>query len=172
MKTGRLFILATLIFFAAAASVSAQEASPTPSPAVTTGRSVEKRAQTQAQIQEKRTEVRAKVSEVHGRRLKHNFGVYYQRLSKIIDRLQERLTVLSGQGKDTAAVEEKLTDAETMLTAANAKAETAVTAFLSEPAQDQRASALAARDVAKEARAEFMAVLQLLKQVLQDMKAL
>ena len=171
-KTAVLLVALIISTWVVAAPVQAQEAAPTPTPVSARSRSAEKRSETQAKIQEKRTEVRTKVSEVHGRRLKHNFGVYYQRLSNIINRLQSRLTALEDQGKDIAAAEEKLTDAESMLESAKMKGETAVTAFLSEPKEDQREAALAARDVAKEARLEFMAVFSFLKEVVQIMKGL
>lgn len=168
------FLAASLMVSLAVAPVSAQDASPTPTPTPATvrGRAAEKREETQAKIQDKRGEVRTKVAAVHGRRLKHRFGVYFARLSNIIDRLQERLTLLKAQGKDTAAAEEKLTDAEAQLAAAKTKAETATNAFLSEEAAQQRETALQARDIANEARGDFMDVFQIIKEVVRMMKAL
>lgn len=134
-----------------------------------------KRAEVRENIQEKRQEVRAHVAEVHAKRLEKRFEVYGKRLESIIERLQARIDILQTNGKDTTAAQAKLDEAESALTQAKTKANSAVSTFESvDPDQyeAQRSLALQAADIAKEAREDFQEVQSLLKEVVALLKAL
>lgn len=122
---------------------------------------------------ENRQEVRSVIAENHANRLERRFKYYYDRLSGIAKRIETRLATLKSQGKDTASADAKLTSAKTTLESAKSLADQAVAAFRAiDPAKfdEQKAEALAARDLANQARVAFKDALSLFKSVLKEVK--
>lgn len=122
---------------------------------------------------ENRQEIRSVVAENHANRLERRFKFYYDRLSGIATRLQTRLTTLKSGGKDTSIAETKLTEAKTKLETAKSLGSQAVAAFRAiDPAkfEEQKAEAIAARDLANQARVAFKEALSLFKSVLKEVK--
>jgi hypothetical protein len=122
---------------------------------------------------ENRQEVRSMVAENHANRLERRFRYYYQRLSGIATRIQQRLETQKSEGKDTTAALTKLQEAKSKLESAKSLSEQAVAAFRSiDPArfEEQKTQALGARDLANQARVTFKDALALLKTVLKEVK--
>lgn len=144
----------------------------------------ETRQEVRQQIQEQRKEVReavasvrqetrSKVAENHANRLEFRFNFYVERFNDIIERFQTRLTELTNSGKDVSAVQAKLDAAKAKLAEAQAKGKEAVAAFRAiDPAKfsEQKTEALAARDLANQARTLFSETGALLKQALRELK--
>lgn len=125
--------------------------------------------------QENRQETRSNVAENHANRLEKRFGLYYQRLSNIIERFQLRLAALKSTGIDTSKVAATLATAQTKLSDAKSKGEQAIAAFRAiDPAKfsEQKSQALAARDLANQARKLYLEVHQLIKAALVELKSL
>jgi hypothetical protein len=132
--------------------------------------------------QDKREEGRAKmqdfrshVAENHANRLSRRFAFYYNRLNDIITRFQSRLDSLKTAGKDTSAAQTALDKAKTSLASAKSKGDAAVAAFKAiDPAKftEQKAEALAARDLANEARKLFLDTHTLLKDAFKALKVI
>lgn len=96
--------------------------------------------------------------QVHATRLRRRFSFYYQRLSSLGEKLQERINLAQTEGLKTQLAQEKLNLAFTHLEAAKLKADGAVDQFETiDPNQYQlqRRLALQARDLAQDARSEF-----------------
>lgn len=128
----------------------------------------ENREEKKATIQEGRQEKRSDRSQEHARRLGERFGFYADRLGRIIDKLEARLTTMKGEGKDVSSATAKLDSAKSALDKAEAEGANAVSAFASiDPAkyEEQRDKALSARDLAMQAREQFKAVNVILKEV-------
>lgn len=133
----------------------------------------ENRTEIKDQRLENRQEVRSVVAENHANRLERRFNYYYKRLSGIATRLQTRLNTMSSEGKDVSAAQSKLLDAKNKLESAKTSGAQAVSAFRAlDPATfaEQKAEALAARDLANQARTAFKETLALLKVVLKEVK--
>lgn len=122
-------------------------------------------------IQQKTQETRAEILAKHAERLRHRFlEVYYDRFTKIIEKIQNRLTFMTGEGKDVAAAQAKLTEARTQLETAKSTTLAAIEQFQAvdgENYEAQKDQALKARDLAKQARDEFRGVLILIKEAVQ-----
>ncbi len=119
--------------------------------------------------------VRSQVAQRHAARLSYRFAIYNLRLTSIVDRMQTRLDILAADDKDTTAAQVKLTEAKAALTKAKTKAEAAINTFNSidpDKYAQQRDLALQARDIAQESREDWQAVINLLGEVLQLIKAL
>lgn len=122
---------------------------------------------------ENRQEMRSMVAENHANRLERRFKFYYDRLSGIAARLQNRLDTLKSNGKDTASALAKLTEAKTKLESAKTLGAQSVAAFRAiDPAkfEEQKTEAKAARDLANQARVAFKESLVLFKNVLKEVK--
>ena len=133
----------------------------------------ENREEMREVMTENRQEVRSVVAENHANRLERRFKFYYDRLSGIATRLQTRLTTLKSGGKDTSIAETKLTEAKTKLETAKSLGSQAVAAFRAiDPAkfEEQKAEAIAARDLANQARVAFKEALSLFRSVLKEVK--
>lgn len=122
---------------------------------------------------EEREQIRSKVAENHANRLERRFGLYYKRLSNIVDRFQARLDYLKTQDKDVAALQARLDSIKVKLTAAKEAGDKAITAFKEiEPGtwEVQQPKLQAARDLANTARELYKEVHTLLKSALKDLK--
>ncbi len=122
---------------------------------------------------EHRQEVRSDIAENHANRLSRRFAFYYKRLTGIAARLDTRLTKLKTEGQDVSLALAKLAEARTKLESAKNSADQAVLAFQAiDPTKfsEQKAKALAARDLANSARTAFKDALVLLKNVLKEVK--
>ena len=122
---------------------------------------------------ENHQEIRSLVAENHANRLERRFKFYYDRLSNIARRLETRLATLKSDGKDTSVADTKLTEATTKLETAKSLGEQAVSAFRAiDPAKfaEQKEQALAARDLANQARVAFKEALSIFKSVLKEVK--
>lgn len=125
--------------------------------------------------EEKRLEIRNRVAQVHANRLQHRFNVYYQRLSKIILKIEERLKNLQSEGKDITMAQAKLNEAKTKLEEAKKYADESVSTFTSiipNEENGQKEVALEGRDLAEKARELFKEVLRLIKEAVRISKSL
>ncbi len=123
--------------------------------------------------QENRQEVRSNVAENHANRLEKRFGFYFDRLNAIIARFNTRLNSLNSSDPAVVKIKTKLTLAKTKLLEAKTKGDEAIDAFRSiDPAKfaQQKAAALAARDLANSARKLYMEVHTLLKEAVKELK--
>jgi len=138
----------------------------------------ELREKRQEQIEnrvENRQEQRNKVAENHANRLERRFKFYFERMSKIIDKFQQRLEYLKEQEKDVTKVQTKLDAAKAKLNEAQAKGEEAVTAFrMIDPTKwsEQKTQIMAARDLATAARTLYLEAKELLKTALAELKTI
>ena len=143
------------------------------------------RQESRETIQEKKTdlkdavatkfqEMRSDIAKNHADRLERRFAAYFNRLTNIITRFQTRLDALKAGGTDVTSIQSKLDAAKTKLAAAKTKGAEAVAAFRAlDPAKwsEQKTEALAARDLANQARSLFKETLGLLKDALFALKA-
>lgn len=135
----------------------------------------EQREEHKTQLQVSRQEWRSTVAQNHALRLENRFGRYGNRLNNIVERLQTWLNTLKSEGKDVSTAQAKLDEAKTKLASAKTLGLDAVAKFKAiDPAkyEEQRDQALAARDVAQQARLAFMDALKLIKQVRDSLKGL
>ncbi len=124
--------------------------------------------------QENRQERRDDMAQRHADRLSNRFGIYSSRLQNLIGKLDTRLTMLETDGKDVTAAKAKLSQAKETLASAKSLGEQSTAAFLAiEPAtyESQRDKALAARDLAMQAREKYKTTISLLKEVVQLAKS-
>ncbi len=124
--------------------------------------------ETQDQAEQQRQQVKNRFVERIGLQLERRYEFYYQRLSKLADKLEALIANLEEQGNDLTEAKKQLGAAHTTLEQANATGLEAVDEFDQvdpENYQEQRNLALAARDVALEARNFFQESLSLLKDV-------
>jgi hypothetical protein len=124
---------------------------------------------------ENRQERRSNVAENHANRLERRFEFYYKRLTNIITRFQRRLDILKAEGKDISTVTTKVAAVKSKLEEAKTKGMAAVSAFKAiDPAKfsEQKTEALAARDLATEARKLFIETHALLKDALKSLKTI
>ncbi|MBD3250681.1 MAG: hypothetical protein GF381_03895 [Candidatus Pacebacteria bacterium] len=121
----------------------------------------------QEQAAQNRQQARERLAEIHARRLQRRFNFYYQRLTKLAEKLQTRLNQLELNPEVEQQVQEKLNQAFAYLETAQAQAETSVELFESidpDQYQAQRQIALQARDQAMTARNNFRSALVELKE--------
>lgn len=121
----------------------------------------------QGERQERRQERRDDFAERHAERLTNRFTFYYERLSTVMSKLKTRFEAMAKEGKNVAAAQAKLTEAQTALTKAKSLSDQAIAAFKSiDPAQyeSQREVALKARDLAMQAREQFKTAVELLRE--------
>lgn len=117
--------------------------------------------------QERRETRRDNIAQFHATRLSNRFGFYTQRLTNLIEKTDSKLTEMAGEGKDVAAAQAKLDEAEVALNEAKSLGNRAIAAFEAiEPAEYdvQRDSALAARDLAQQARESYIKAVSLMKE--------
>lgn len=126
--------------------------------------------QAQEQVQnalQQRTQARERVAAMHAMRLQRRFDFYYQRLTKITEKIETRLQLLVDQGVDVTSAQAGLNNAMMLLEEAMEKSNEAIAKFESidpEDYQAQRAIALQARDEAQAARQAFQQALTELRQ--------
>ena len=135
---------------------------------------LEHRQEVKDRISDKRDEVRCHVAGVHGRRLQHRFKIYYRRLARLSEKLQNRIDRLEENNVDMSEAQGLLDEAMVKLEAANTKGDEVTTDFAQiedGDCEEQRDQALGARDVALEVRELYKEVLELLKQVFRLVKA-
>lgn len=133
---------------------------------------VQERRENQIQVREERRDQRA---ENHATRLRTRFDFYYQRLTKVIAKVQTRLDTLLSQGKDIKLAQDKLNQAKAKLEEAKKLGDEAIAMFEAikpETYQEQRDQALKARDKANEARKAFIATIALIKEAVSLGKSL
>jgi hypothetical protein len=139
---------------------------------------VNERAQIQIQQAEERAEqsqervrqMRTNVAAIHAARLEKRFSFYYQRLTKIAEKIEARLQVLADEGVDVSAAQQGLTNALLLLEEAMERSNAAIADFKSinpEQYQTQRQIALQARDEARQSRQLFMQAMQELRGAVQ-----
>lgn len=120
--------------------------------------------------QENRQERRDDFAQRHATRLSNRFGFYYDRLSTIMSKIETRFANLSEDGKDMSAAQAKLAEAKTALSSAKSYSDQAIAGFEAiVPAEyeSQRTQALAARDLANNAREQFKLAVSLMKEAVQ-----
>lgn len=81
-----------------------------------------KREENKKTIEEKRAELK---NELH-QKMQARFSAMVERLTKLTERIQSRIDKLATEGKDTAAAQALLTEANTLISDASAKADTIV----------------------------------------------
>lgn len=181
MKKSLLVTLAALsLVFGLPLNAAAQDVSPAPSLQPTKGLRQEVRQDVKdlrqdvrQDLQAGREQIRSDIASAHANRLERRFRFYYDRLSGIAHRLQLRLDTLKAGGRDTTQAQKDLDDAVSKLSNAQSKGEQAVNGFRAiDPAKfaEQKSQALAARDLANDARSDFKAALALLKTALKEAK--
>ena len=106
----------------------------------------------------------------HRARLNLRYRFYYQRLSRLADKLDQIISGFEQAGYDLEEARQQLGAARTTLEQANAAGNEAVNEFSqidTDNYQQQRQLALAARDVALESRKLYQETLDLLKETAQ-----
>ncbi len=114
-----------------------------------------------SQPTEQRVQAQQRVTAIHANRLQRRFNFYYQRLTKIADKIEARFDLLEAEGVDMTEARDGFSNAMLLLEEAIEKANGAVAKFEEvdpEQYQAQRQIALAARDEALQARQQFQQV--------------
>jgi len=130
----------------------------------------ENRQENRDERQDNRQERRDDFAQRHATRLSNRFGFYYDRLSTIMSKIETRFANLSEDGKDMSAAQAKLAEAKTALSSAKSYSDQAIAGFEAiVPAEyeSQRTQALAARDLANNAREQFKLAVSLMKEAVQ-----
>jgi membrane-associated HD superfamily phosphohydrolase len=125
---------------------------------------VKERMQERVDTRQIRRDARA---EKHAERLQTRFTNYYDRLNKIIEKVQTRLSNLLADGKDVTLAQNKLDEAKTKLSEVKVLADESFSLFNSIEAdkfEEQKAVALSAKDKANEARKLFIEAHKLIKE--------
>lgn len=128
------------------------------------GENVQERQDTR---QERRETRRDSVAQFHATRLTNRFGFYSQRLTNLIEKVDTKLSEMASEGKDVAAAQVKLDEAQSALNESKSLGSQAIAAFEAiEPAEyeTQRDQALAARDLAQQARESYKEAVSLMKE--------
>jgi hypothetical protein len=102
--------------------------------------------------------------------LERRFGFYARRLTNIADRIQSRIDKVKATGKDTTAAQAKLDSARQALTQATTDGQAAIAALRAitpAPWAQQKDAFMAAKDLAKKARQEFVDARKLMVQAVQ-----
>ncbi len=132
---------------------------------------LEKKENLKEKLQQKRSDVAAR----HGERLSRRFAVYTKRLTSLADKIEARMTKLFNKGKDTSSVSAKLSEARSAIANAQSYGDQAVAKFNSidpDTYDTQREIALAAKDLANQARNQYKQALFFLKEAVMLMKDL
>lgn len=114
-----------------------------------------------SQSTEHRIQAQQQVTAIHANRLQRRFNFYYQRLTKIADKIEARFDLLEAEGVDMTEARAGFSNAMLLLEEAREKANNAVARFEAidpEEYQAQRQIALTARDEALQARDQFQQV--------------
>lgn len=136
----------------------------------------EKRVELQERMEENkevRQEIRSNVAQVHAERLQIRFAGYYERLNKLMAKIQTRINQMSAEGKNVSTAQQKMNEAKTALTSAKTYGDQSLAKFKSiqpENYEAQRAIALEARDLAEKAREQFFQTLKLMKEVVAQLR--
>jgi hypothetical protein len=133
----------------------------------------EEREENREEVKENIQARRNELAENHAIRLEIRFTAYYTRLSDIISRFQNRLSILKSEGKAVENIEAELSKAKVSLDSAKLKGAEAVAAFKAiDPTSltDQKTALLAARDLANAARKLFADTHTSLKSALKSLK--
>ncbi len=126
--------------------------------------------QTPQQAQDAMQQAQQRAAAAHGRRLRNRYNFYYQRLSQIGDKIENRFNLLERQGVDMTEARAGFNQAMQRLEAAMEKADQAIAQFETiepEDFDDQQQIALTARDLALEARDDFIAARDAMKQAVE-----
>lgn len=122
-------------------------------------------------LQDRMQRTRAEILAGHAERLRYRFlEVYAARFNTIIEKIRNRLVIMQEEGKDVAAAQAKLANAQVQLETAQKTTQAAINQFEAIDADNyeaQRELALQARDTAQQAREEFRSVLNLIKETVQ-----
>lgn len=133
----------------------------------------EKKAEITQNVQERqenRQQRRDDIAQRHAERLGNRFGLYSQRLTTLIGKIDTKLTEMANNDKDTTLAQAKVEEARTSLSKATTLGNQAIAAFEAiEPAEydAQREQALAARDLAQQAREQYKTTASLLREAVQ-----
>ena len=117
--------------------------------------------------QEVRQERRANIAQNHAERLSNRFGFYSQRLVNLIVKIKSRLEAMAADGKDVTEALNKINEAQEALDNAKLLGEKAVAEFSAidpENYESQRDQALAAKEIADQAREEFKNAVTLMRE--------
>jgi tetratricopeptide (TPR) repeat protein len=115
---------------------------------------------------QEQTRARERILATHTNRLRQRYQVYYQRLTNLGEKLEQRLNLLEQERQiDISAAREQLDEALIKLEQARTQGEEAIKNFEEidpEQYQSQRQLALQARDLALQATQQFRETLQLM----------
>ena len=117
--------------------------------------------------QEVRQERRANIAQNHAERLSNRFGFYSQRLVNLIVKIKSSLEAMAADGKDVTEALNKINEAQEALDNAKLLGEKAVAEFSAidpENYESQRDQALAAKEIADQAREEFKNAVTLMRE--------
>lgn len=120
----------------------------------------------EGRIEERQIE-RDERAEKHAERLQLRFTNYYDRLNKIIEKVQTRFANMKADGKDISLAQAKLDEAKTKLELAKTLGDESVSLFNSIEADKfeiQKEIALSAKNKANEARKAFIETHKLIKE--------
>lgn len=121
--------------------------------------------QKKVEVQNRIQENRDKFFQGHAERLENRFiNTYYQRLSSIIEKTQQRFEIMTQNGKDLSMAKAKLEEAKKELETAKQLSQSTVNQFRQIKTNDQKELALQARDTAEKARNQFKNVISLIKE--------
>lgn len=132
---------------------------------------VKQTEQSQEQAQDKMQQNRNNIAAVHAFRLEKRFTFYYQRLTKIAEKIETRLQLLADEDIDVTSAQQSLANTLLLLEQAMEQSNIAIANFKSiDPTQyqTQRQLALQARDEAIKARQLFNQALIEMQQVVQE----
>ncbi|MFH2019237.1 MAG: hypothetical protein ABII80_01295 [bacterium] len=121
-----------------------------------------------------RQEERGAMIQEHAARLTERFSLYEERLSAIYEKFSARLATMAEEGKDVGAAQAKLLEAKAVFASAKTLGEQAVAKFMAiDPASydTQREQALAARDLADQAREQYRNSVKLMKEAVELAKS-
>ncbi|MBD3279413.1 MAG: hypothetical protein GF390_01735 [Candidatus Pacebacteria bacterium] len=167
--TSTMLILGLLINFSFVNPVIAQSA-PAQNQQQAQGQTESANKQNQAQ-QQLQQQSKQQLIHQYTKRLRHRFmAVYHTRLNSIANRLSERLQIMSDNGHDVQAAQEKLHQAQDKLASAQQQADQALNQLEDLAAEDQAAPAEQIDQAKTEllaARKGFVKTITLLKQSIQ-----
>lgn len=147
-----LFVIVMVLAMAVAspASVYAQDPVRRPERGI---RKVQIRKERLERLEERR-EVNQRPAE-RASQLERRFNAYYERLNRIIGKLDDRLNAMAAKGKDVTTAKTKLGEVRTKLAEARSLGSQAVALFRSIESGEQRDKILEARDKAQAVRKAF-----------------
>ncbi|OGC51627.1 hypothetical protein A2982_01975 [candidate division WWE3 bacterium RIFCSPLOWO2_01_FULL_39_13] len=124
-------------------------------------------------IQNKAQETRIKLVQVHAERLRKRFTFYYERLQKLIDKLQNRITAMDEKGIDVSVAQAKLNEASALLESTKTEADQAVVLFKSIDTEDMKNTGDVGKQMVSTAegiRENYVEVVKLLHEVVSLLK--